>query len=462
MQLSIVNRSKLNLESRLDSEYYKPQALAAETRVVSGPHWLSGKLFDVCSGPFGSTVTTDKYDPTTNLRYIRGKDVYNFFIDDSDPVNIQKPLFDKLTQYHLKPLDILVTVVGMNFGKSAVVFSDDCPSIFSCKSSLIRNVKINPFYLIAYFSCKYGYALIRRGQRGAAQPGINLFDLQNIPVPIVSDDFQGAIEKLVLEARKIKKESGKQYTQAEQLLLSELGLQDWRPTPALAYTRNYSQATRARRMDAEHFRPKYQEMSDRLPASLRLDRLGRLTTYTKGIEVGSPAYTDSGMPFWRVSNLTKRGLDDGNVNFIGDELYDFLRSSYEPQQGEMLLSKDATPGLAYYLEQPMKGIVSSGILRLSLVDDIPPHYLELALNSLFVQLQIEQDAGGSIIKHWKPSEVRKTLIPRLPPARENEIATLVQQSHAARREAKDILDKAKRAVGIAIEENEERAIEFMG
>lgn len=260
MQLSIVNRSKLNPESRLDSEYYKPQALAAETKVVSKPYWLSGKLFDLCSGPFGSTVTTDRYDQTTNLRYIRGKDVYDFFVDDSDPVNIQKSLFDGLTQYHLKPLDILITVVGMNFGKSALVFSDDCPSIFSCKSSLIRNVKINPFYLTAYFSCKYGYALIRRGQRGAAQPGINLFDLRNIPVPVVSDDFQDEIEKLVLKSREIKKDSSKQFTQAEQLLLSELGLQDWKPSHTLAYVRNYSQSARARRMDAEHFQPKYAEL----------------------------------------------------------------------------------------------------------------------------------------------------------------------------------------------------------
>ena len=125
---------------------------------------------------------------------------------------------------------------------------------------MIRNVKINPFYLTTYFSCKYGYALIRRGQRGAAQPGINLFDLRNIPIPIVSDDFQDAIEKLVLKSRETKRDSSKQYAQAEQLFLSELGLQDWKPAPALAYTRNYSRAAQARRMDVEHFQPKYAEL----------------------------------------------------------------------------------------------------------------------------------------------------------------------------------------------------------
>jgi|GEM_PF-2258050 len=80
MQISIVNRSKLNPEMRIDSEYYKPSALAAEIEVVSKKYLPSGKLFDVCSGPFGSTVTTDKYDQTTNLRYIRGKDVIDFLL----------------------------------------------------------------------------------------------------------------------------------------------------------------------------------------------------------------------------------------------------------------------------------------------------------------------------------------------------------------------------------------------
>ena len=461
MQLSVVNRSKLNLESRLDAEYYRPQALAIDARVLSRPHWLSGKLFEVYSGPFGSTVTTDKYDQSTNLRYIRGKDVYGFFVDDTDPVNIQRSLFDELTKYHLKPLDILVTVVGMNFGKCALVFPEDCPSIFSCKSSLIRNVKINPFYLAVYFSCEYGYALIRRGRRGAAQPGINLFDLRNIPVPIVSDGFQIVLEKLVLKARVAERESSKYYAQAEQLFISELGLQDWKPSHMLAYMRNYSQVAQVRRMDAEYFDPVYREMFDRLNSSIRLDRLGKITAYTKGVEVGSAAYTDSGIPFWRVSNLTKYGLDDSGLKFISEELYESLRLDFEPQHGEILLSKDATPGIAYYLESPLRGVASSGILRLKITNNILPHYFEIALNSLFVQMQIQQDIGGSVIKHWKPSVALKTLIPRLTPAREVEIAGLIQQSHAARREAKAILEKAKRAVEIAVEEGEAKAMDFL-
>ena len=53
------------------------------------------------------------------------------------------------------------------------------------------------------------------------------------------------------------------------------------------------------------------------------------------------------------------------------------------------------------------------------------------------------------------------MIPRLSSAKEQEIAGLVQQSHAARREAKALLEKAKRAVEIAIEENEEQALAIL-
>ena len=49
---------------------------------------------------------------------------------------------------------------------------------------------------------------------------------------------------------------------------------------------------------------------------------------------------------------------------ISEELYSEIKE-HQPKQGEILLSKDATPGVAYHLrEQPQRMIPSSGILRL--------------------------------------------------------------------------------------------------
>jgi hypothetical protein len=53
------------------------------------------------------------------------------------------------------------------------------------------------------------------------------------------------------------------------------------------------------------------------------------------------------------------------------------------------------------------------------------------------------------------------LTPTLSKSTVDRIAALVQQSFSARREAKALLERAKRAVEIAIEEGEERAMAYL-
>ncbi len=452
--------TQLERAKRIDGEYYQPKYLSLVELHKRG-QWLPiRKYLELCE--YGISIKMNENGE--GYKIFRMDDLKNGFAFDNEMkfAPIDSDTFEK---FRLKPDDILFNRVNSEeFVGRTGIFKLTGDYVFA--SYLVRlrtNSGMSPDALNLFLNCKYGILSIRRlSRRAVNQANVNAQELQSILMLRFSSTFQESLTRDSNRSWTLYAESERLYKQAEHLLLSELGLQDWKPTRALTFVRSYSQVAKAGRMDAEYFHPKFQEMLDRIPSQVRFDRLGRLTTYTKGVEVGREAYTDSGIPFWRVSNLSKHGLDDSNANFIGQELYEFLRPNYEPQQGEILLSKDATPGLAYYLERPIQGIISSGILRLAITDTIPPHYLELILNSLFVQMQIEQDAGGSIIKHWKPSEIRKTIIPRLSDDKEKEIAQLVENSHAARREAKALLEKAKRAVEIAIEENEERAMAFIG
>jgi restriction endonuclease S subunit len=76
-------------------------------------------------------------------------------------------------------------------------------------------------------------------------------------------------------------------------------------------------------------------------------------------------------------------------------------------------------------------------------------------------MQVERDCGGSVILHWKPEQVKRLLIPLLPPSIQQKIASLVQQSHEARKKAKELLEIAKKAVEIAIEKNEKEALDYI-
>lgn len=473
MMFSAVKKSDLNEEFRMDSEYYSPDNLKKEDVVLNHKHKYLGKLCELIAGPFGSTVTTERYDENSWKRYIRGKDIQSFFIDDTDPVFIEERLFYELPQFHLKENDILLTVVGMKFGKVAIISREDLPSIFSCKSTLIRNTEINPWYLLAYLSCSVGYGLVRRGQRGAAQPGINLFDIRTVPVPLFSDYFQTKIEHTIKSAKDILGKSSASFTLSQEFLLSEIGLSNWQPKRQITFIKNYSDIKQAKRVDAEYYQPKYDEIINAIKKySGGWETLHSLVHMKKSIEVGSCEYLDEGVPFVRVSNISP--FDISEEKYISESLYrqltpeeknvPFTKSkNHQPQQGEILLSKDGTPGIAHYLnEQPPKMIPSGGILRLkSKTDIVNDEYLTLVLNSMLTQEQINRDVAGSIILHWRPDQVKQTVIPILSDIKQFKIQQNVIESFKLRKRSEYLLECAKKTVEIAIQKDEQAAIDWL-
>jgi len=387
--------------------------------------------------------------------YVRNKDINDFLIDDDDPAFVPENVYKSLPQYHIKENDILITVVG-TLGKAAIARIKDSCSIFSCKSTLIKTRKIDPYYLLTYLNSNVGQLFALRGTRGAIQQGLNLTDLKEIMVFIPSISFQVKIKEIILNSFSLVDEASNLYSQAEQSLLSELGLLDWKPKHQLSFVRNYSDTKSAERIDAEYFQPIYEDILNAITSSECYNCLGDLVSIKKCVEPGSEAYQDSGIPFIRVSNLSKFSINDNNQQFLSPELYETLKQ-YQPKKNEILLSKDATPSIAYYLkDDPSKMIPSGGILRLSIKDreKIIPEYLTLVLNSLIIQKQVERDIGGSIIDHWLVDQVKNTLVPILPINKQQEISNTINESFCSREKSKQLLEIAKRGVELAIEENE--------
>ena len=242
------------------------------------------------------------------------------------------------------------------------------------------------------------------------------------------------------------------------MLLSELNLLNWKPHHQKSFIRNYSDTISTSRIDAEHFQPMYDEIIDKITSN-SFSNLDKTVAIKKCIEPGSNAYQDNGITFLRVSNLSKFGFKDGNQQYINDSLYAQL-IKHQPKKGEILLTKDASPGVAYYLKnEPEKMIPSGGILRLKVKDEslLLPEYLTLVLNSIIVQKQIEHDIGGSVINHWLVAQAKNTLIPILSMEKQRNISNLISDSFNKREISKKLLEIAKRGVEIAIEQDEDTA-----
>jgi len=55
---------------------------------------------------------------------------------------------------------------------------------------------------------------------------------------------------------------------------------------------------------------------------------------------------------------SKQGVIDKDQKYLNEELYQKLKKDFEPKVREILLTKDATPGTAYLLEEPIEGIIA--------------------------------------------------------------------------------------------------------
>ena len=107
-------------------------------------------------------------------------------------------------------------------------------------------------------------------------------------------------------------------------------------------------------------------------------------------------------------------------------------------------------------------IVSGGILRLkSTTDRVVNEYLTLVLNSVLVQEQVKRDVGGSIILHWRPNQVKGTVIPILALEKQQEIQQKIMESFDLRKQSQQLLEYATRAIEMAIEEDEIQAIKWL-
>jgi type I restriction enzyme S subunit len=458
MQTSLNKFAETLSNNRIDADFFKPEYIRSYTSVVSKKNTSLAGVAHISDG--NHLKIAEEFSNVSGVRYLRGQDIStDMMLSDRNIVYIPDSSFKTLKRSHIYKNDILITIVGANTGLVGLVYSPPEKLVASCKLGIIRPRKILSGYLYTFLITKYGQHQVFRNIRGGGQTGLILPDLKKIKVVRLGEDFEKLIHDIVYRAHKNANESLTIYNQAEQILLSELGLLNWKPKHRLSFIKNFSNTKSVDRVDAEYFQPMYEEIIKAVKSSKQYASLGDIISIKKCIEPGSEAYQDDGVPFVRVSNLSKIGINNDNQQYLSESLYETLKM-HQPKKGEILLSKDATPGIAYYLKDtPIKMIPSGGILRLAVkdMDSVYPEYLTLVLNSVVVQKQIERDAGGSIINHWLVDQVRNTLVPILPASVQKRISEKVAESFSNREQSKRLLDIAKRGVEIAIEKSEKDA-----
>lgn len=450
---------------RLDAEHYRKKYLTVHNTLINCGSIPLSKIISkpVMTGHTPSMKREEYYGGTT--KFIKTDNLREFNITDSFTDSLTELGNNVIKRSTLKEKDIVITIIGATYnivGRTCLIQKKDLPANINQNIALIRvSGEVKPEFLTIYLNTYYGRSYLWFLSRQTEQVNLNCREVEKLLIPKCSPLFQDYITKLYSRSFDLIEKSKYHYHDAETLFLSELGLLDWRAEHRLSFIKNYSDTEQAGRFDAKYFQPKYDEIVKAIKNYKGgWDTLGNLVSVKKCVEVGSDEYLDEGIPFVRVSNLSTFEITE--EKYISEKMYSEL-TEHQPKQGEILLSKDATPGIAYYLqEEPKKMIPSGGILHLKLKDNrVNEEYLTLVLNSLITKEQINRDVGGSVILHWRPDQVKQTLIPVADKKIQNQIQRKITESFNLRKQSKHLLECAKKAVEMAIEKNEKTATQWL-
>lgn len=464
LEVSIVNNISVKKESysfRWDSEFFKKEFLFELFKMNSFKI-----LSDICEIKSGTTPVDRNDNLKVGIVLLKTNDIRNnILLSEENYYFIDNKTNLKMKKTQLLPNDVLVNIVGATtnvIGRVAII-NENFPTSNITQAMALCRIKTNEDYIAEYLftflTTSYGNKQVRRIARQTGQFNMNLIELGEFKIFKSSMIFQYQIKAIINKVYEFKKLSNDILINTEKYLFKEIGFTEWQPSLENKTIKKFSESyIRSERLDAEYYQPKYDELMKMIKKN-KYATLSEIVQIKKSIEPGSDAYQTVGIPFLRVANISKYEISDTDIYLNEKEFND---KNLKPDKDTILFSKDGSVGIAYKLEENIDAITSSALLHLKVKDNnVLPDYLTLVLNSKLVQLQAERDSGGSIIQHWRKEEIENVLIPLLEMDKQIEISNEIKKSFTLRKQSKDLLERAKRAVEIAIEEGEEKALEYI-
>lgn len=455
LECSEILKSELEFSGRIDAEYYQKKYLEYQDIINRHAVLPLFKVADFLIGPFGSAYDTSSYVEQSDYRYIRGQDVKPFLLQDTSPRYMADSDFFRLKKYALSSNDILVSVVG-TLGNACIIQNHEIPAIFSCKSTAIKSTGINPFYLLCYLNSKYGKSLLLRKERGAIQKGLNLDDLKTLDTPMFSDLFSECIEMCVNKAFDCIRQAKCNYRDATKQIEEIVGQEQELPEINCS-TKTISESfSSTGRLDAEFYQEKYR-------------------AYETGILLAAQGYTYIKKEFLQIKEKCSRELDAYNYVEIGDidvgagtATFNAVNTNELPdnakimtKQGDLLVSTvRPNRGAVAILED--EGLLVSGaftVLREN--GNYPKEILQVLLRTSMYRDWLLRFNVGTSYPVIKDEDVLNMPVPILGDDVKQDVVTKVNESASLRRQSKQLLEYAKQAVEMAIEQGENAALAWL-
>ena len=214
------------------------------------------------------------------------------------------------------------------------------------------------------------------------------------------------------------------------------------------------------RLDAEYYQPKY----DELEKIIKNYKGGYSTIGESTFEINTGDFCNdykqksAGLKFYiRNTNITKgRITDDENYYIETSGIKKFVN------EGDILTARVGAIGSFGTVTKEFKGAVySDNVLCLRLKENLIPEVYTFYFNSKLNRDLMEKISGGSVQPLITQTSIKEILIPLFDNKIQNNISEKVQESFALQSKSKQLLEVAKLAVEIAIEQGEKVALSYL-
>ncbi len=301
--------------------------------------------------------------------------------------------------------------------------------------------------------------ILKAGQYGTEHPRFYEVLLEELPIPDSLLAIDSNISATIKQALQCRKLSGEMYQQAQTILLSELGLTNWQPKHQLTFTKNYSDAEQAGRIDAEYYQPKYGEIIKVIKNySGGWDTLENLCKTKRGSLISEEYYSDEGVLYIRGADFSGGALSSKKGIYISNDFN--YKNETTVKEGEIVFSLIGSVGETAFVTSKFEGsYISNNTGKISCnKHGINSWVLQILLQSFIGQMYFEKHKTQTAQPKISNTDIHDFVIPILSKEKQIQIQKKITESFRLREQSKNLLESAKKAVEIAIEQDEPTAI----
>lgn len=454
-----------NGTKRIDPEFFNKAAVATFRLLKDEPR-LGQLVKDGYRVVYENTKVVNREEGISAKLpfFLQSADITTPFINQERMSCVPESEWVRYPKGRISAGELLIEVKGK--AEKVAVVPDDFPErtlVTGTCFKLTTREEWQRSLLLAHLTGKYGKILKDRLKTNLLVSYIAKGDLYRIPVPDLGRSLTSKIHSLIQRSLATRNEVLRASERADEALVSALGLGDWTPPEPLSYSARASDALAAGRLDAQYFMPAKEQVKQ---------ALGALPGQPLGNRVDS--IRDMFVPDRAPPEKLVRNYD------VTDALVPLLDAEKEPQTAGEIGSvkktlKDgdvAISRLRAYLKEvavvrtgddvPSVGSSEFIVLRPKAGQaNISPETLMVFLRATPAQSILQWCQDGSQHPRFSEGDLLSIPVPDAVAGVSDQITNIVREGFAARHKARQLLEAAKRAVEIAIEDGEDAALAFL-